>query len=292
MNIKKTYRFIFSLLQYQLPRASARFRWWFYKSTGTAKCTLREGPIVKIQSTSQLAHPLFFGYYEAAERRLMNSILQNGDVFVDVGANVGVYTLIASRRVGAKGAVYSFEPNPDVAAQLKRNLAANNCPNVTLFQIPLSSQRAICKLQMPANGFDAWSSLANPVMEEPGCLELEIESDSWDNLYLQRTLRKPTFMKIDVEGWESRVMEGARSLLTGDDAPFLMVEFCDSTAKRAGSSCAEIYGMLVEFGYKIYRFDEQAESFTESPLAAAYDYENLYGIKDLELVLRRFHGGR
>jgi hypothetical protein len=77
--------------------------------------------------------------YEA-EMRWFLAKMNEGDLFVDVGANIGVYTLHASRRVGAKGKVFAFEPTPETFSDLQQNVQSNRCLNVKCEKIALANQ--------------------------------------------------------------------------------------------------------------------------------------------------------
>jgi hypothetical protein len=140
---------------------------------------------------------------------------------------------------------------------------------------------------MAVDGMDAWNSLAQPYMGANYTTET-ITTATWDTFAPGHGLESGvTLMKIDVEGWEQAVLAGARHTLSRPDAPVLQVEFTDAAATAAGHSSADVYHMLEEFGYRLYRFEPAQRQLIHDPLRAEYPYANLFAIKDLDAVARR-----
>jgi FkbM family methyltransferase len=132
-----------------------------------------------------------------------------GDVFIDIGANRGYYTLLASRVVGATGMVLTFEPNIQTLKALANNLALNRCSNVVLFSQALSDCESISKLSIPPISHSGLSSL-RAVGEEftlaPVC--------RLDNLLSWFKLTdRVRIVKIDTEGFELQTLRGMGQLL-------------------------------------------------------------------------------
>jgi hypothetical protein len=97
-------------------------------------------------------------------------------------------------------------------------------------------------------------------------------------------------MKIDVEGWENRVLDGASAKLAASDAPLLQVEFTDAAAHSAGSSCGALYQHLLDLGYIVYRYDRAGNQLVPEGLRANYPYDNLYATKHLAAENARLGG--
>jgi hypothetical protein len=94
-------------------------------------------------------------------------------------------------------------------------------------------------------------------------------------------------MKIDVEGWESRVLAGGKEVFSRTDAPLLQVEFADESAKAAGSSCRDLYQRLENFGYRMFVYNLAKRNLIPEPVREKYPYNNLIATKDLEFVNAR-----
>lgn len=138
---------------------------------------------------------------------------------------------------------------------------------------------------------DGFNSFARPYMGEHYARETVI-TKTWDAFAgLHQLAGSVTLMKIDVEGWEFKVLSGGHDLFSREDAPVLQVEFTDGAAKAAGSSCQEIYRLLESLGYKIYKHDRVTKTLNPDPIRQEYPYLNLYAIKNLAAAQHRLSGG-
>jgi len=246
---------------------------------------LQPGLKIRLYGDSELCHLIYCRYFEAHERHFLNRFLRPGDVFVDVGANIGLFTLIAAERVSSKGQVLAFEPTAKTFGRLVDNVQLNKLPNVECFRLALSDSRGHLQLTASKNGHDAWNSLSTVALGESGEAEL-VEVVDWDQFARQRKLggRSVTMMKIDVEGWESRVLEGGKEFFASSDAPVLQVEFTDAAAEAAGSSCQLLYERLQSFGYEMFVYDADNGRLVHEGRRPKYPYLNIIAAKDPEFV--------
>jgi FkbM family methyltransferase len=250
---------------------------------------LPEGPALRLHPDSRLAEILVFEDFEVSERTLVSRFLRGGDVFVDVGANFGLFTVIAARRVGPAGHVYAFEPVAPTYSRLQENVLLNNCPNVDCIQLGLSDRSGPAQMTVSLDGFDAWNSLGRPTRGEK-LAQREIACTTWDEFCKEQQVRRPvTLMKIDVEGWESRVLRGGVDNFSGTAAPTLLLEFSDAAAHQAGTSCQELFGLTGDLGYQLFSFDNGCKLHRET-LRAEYPYVNLLALKDIDFVQERLRG--
>lgn len=152
--------------------------------------------------------PLYGGWEPAAQRLLVQH-LRPGAVAYDVGANRGVHTLLMARRVGPRGHVYTFEPVPEIFAELQDNVALNGFTNVTCLPLAVSDTSG------PAGFFRGHHSGAGHLASTGDAVgeSLTVETVTLDELVFQRSQRPPDLIKVDVEGAESRVLSGAMRIL-------------------------------------------------------------------------------
>ncbi len=150
-------------------------------------------------------HGCWLGIYELAEQRLVANTVKPGTVFLDLGANVGFYTLLASSLVQDGGKVFAFEPLPQNIRYLEKHLAINGVRNVRVFQAAVSDRPGQCR-------FEESSCRATGKIGPAG--SLVVESVSLDDLLEREVVPLPDYMKIDVVGAEFAVLSGARRLLT------------------------------------------------------------------------------
>jgi FkbM family methyltransferase len=132
-------------------------------------------------------------------------------VFVDVGAYMGFYTVYACRRARR---VLAVEPNPMALAYLKANVALNNCHNTIIVPKAASDKRGVVKLRIPKPAKRGHiPTTASIVWSFEEALEIDIETDTLDNIVDEAGLDTVDFVKIDVEGAEGLVMKGAERTL-------------------------------------------------------------------------------
>ncbi len=230
---------------------------------------------------SKLSELIFRHNFESAERQFHSHYLKAGDIYVDVGANIGLFTVIAASKVGQDGVVYAFEPADLPRNRLIKNVRLNGFGNVYVISKALSNRSRQDSIFIPLDGHDAWSSLGKPTAGQD-VIEQTVQMIKWDDFAKENAVGKVAMMKLDVEGWESKVLEGASALLSSKQAPLLQVEFTDEAAQSAGSSCQHLYEALENFGYKMYRYDAQNNKLIPDALRESYPYVNLYASKNLD----------
>lgn len=265
-------------------------RWWDRQARSREFFDVEVEPGVKLRLhfDSAIARDIYCHDHEAGERAFVRRLLRPGDVFVDVGANLGLYSIIASRCVGSEGAVFAFEPDPRTHDRLLHNLQANECRNVRPFRFALSNEDETRAMQISTAGFDAYNSFGTPVRGEGTFEETPVSCVSFDSFAKKEPLlQKARMMKVDVEGWETMVLHGAQECLSKPDAPVLLVEFNDYAAQSTGHSCADLYRWLGERGYSIFMYDSRRNDLRSHPLLDHYVYDNVIAAKDLGFVKTR-----
>jgi FkbM family methyltransferase len=262
--------------------------WSVYQAGGRPfEHSLKGNIRILLYPDDKLSEAVYKGDFELDEQFFLYRYLRAGDVFVDVGANIGLYTLVAARLVGKSGRVYAFEPTCLTYERLTRNVELNRFRNVECAQLALSDKAECLTLTTAADGFGAWSSLAHPTAGSTFSQE-EVRCTTWDNFAADHDLiGKVTSVKIDVEGWELRVINGGGEVFARPDAPDLLVEFTEVNAQAASTSCAELYHCLQQFGYSMYSINAKAKALIPEPLRDTYPYLNLLATKRLDFVRRR-----
>jgi FkbM family methyltransferase len=147
-----------------------------------------------------------------------------GDTVVDVGAHIGLYSLIAAKRVGPSGKVIAIEPDPENCNLLQRNIELNKLTNVTIFKRAAFSSSSKLKLYLPGKerGFTKLSTImANRAVTENF---LEIDATTLDHLMLMQGMTQVNWIKIDVEGAELEVLKGAIVTLSVSKDIALLIE--------------------------------------------------------------------
>jgi FkbM family methyltransferase len=215
---------------------------------------------------SDLARLIYCGGYELVERHFVNAFLRPGDIFIDAGANIGLFTIIAAATVGPTGAVHAFEPCTAAFERLRGNVCLNGFDSsVSCHRVALSSSEGMLTMAVAADGHDAWNSPGEPTVTGD-FITTDVVASTLDS-FASRSLRHRTasLMKIDVEGWETHLLAGGRDFFRPDNAPVLLVEFNSKAAQGAGSSTRQLYGALSDFGYELFTYDPETRSLAAHP---------------------------
>ncbi len=204
-------------------------------------------------------HSLWLGSYEIDNQAALAPFVTPGMTVYDVGAHAGFYTLAFSRLVGETGHVYAFEPLPENANNLLRHISLNRLCNVSVLPVSVSDRDGISGFEIaPSNSMGAISQ--NEAL-------LRIPTVSLDNLISDHGLPEPDLIKMDVEGAESSVLEGARTLL-GKKKAVWFIELHSDEQKR---QCLET---LADAGYRVFLMDGSPAS------QATRDFGEIYAVPD------------
>jgi FkbM family methyltransferase len=242
---------------------------------------------IKLYRDSRLSELIRYGDFERAERTFVERFLKPDDVFVDVGANIGLYSVLAAGLVGRGGRVISFEPCRRTYSRLVENIRRNGFQNVSCVNAALSDSSGAALLYAATQEMDAWNTLATPPSTDAVVPE-RIVTLTWDDYCKEHGLEgRVSLMKIDVEGWETSVLKGASRVLSSPSAPVLQVEFCEENAQSANASCGVLFRALIELGYELYEYRVDENRMHLVSRQEANESRNLYAVKDLDLVLAR-----
>jgi FkbM family methyltransferase len=183
--------------------------------------------------------------YEEGQWKLVRRLLPRGGTFVDVGANQGFFTILASRVAGESGHVLAFEPAPSELGKLLSNLSLNRCRNVVAKQVALGAQAGTADFFLYGGHQGSWSGLrkgAEDVKVQARMIQVPV--DTLDSYGLTRL----DMMKIDVEGGELNVLRGAAETIKRC-RPHVLCEVEPRRTKQWGYDAREILRELESTGY-------------------------------------------
>ena len=186
------------------------------------------------------------------ELRELSQFVQPGEVFIDVGANVGLYTLKAARLVGARGMVVAIEPGQISADRLEQNLALNDFANVRIVRAALAEKIGTAALYHVALGDDPQ---AFSLLTDGSTTEAEtVATTTLDTVVEALDLPRVDCLKIDVEGAEPLVLAGGRATLERWH-PTVIFEVNAPLSLKSSSGREAAWRLLETFGYRFYRLD-------------------------------------
>lgn len=191
------------------------------------------------------------GEYEPELLRFLRDSLAPGQVFIDVGGNIGLYSALAARRVGKGGRVVVFEGHPAIAAMLRENMALNRLANVEVVSAAVGAAPAKTMMKLETGNSGA-SHVSNS--NEPGNVEVDVVTI--DAALAKFGIDHVDYIKIDVEGFEEFALTGAAETIANNDAVTIQIEVDKRWLERYGSSPSRIFEILRGHGLTPHRLDD------------------------------------
>lgn len=227
---------------------------------------------------------------DAAEFAAIPRLVRPGDVAIDVGANIGVYSVLLSRLCGGAGSVWAFEPVPDTCWRLRETLALNRCANVQPVQAAVCESDGCATMNLFDPGHCVWNSLGTPEMGPDGAKTLphssvNVPSVSLDSFCDREGIDRINFLKVDVEGFELSVFKGAQALLRDHRVDYICFEISQQPLKGAGFSSKQVLAELEKWGYGVYDLDKRTGAFTGPVHDTSEELTNLFAsTKDMTIL--------
>jgi FkbM family methyltransferase len=194
---------------------------------------------------------IYFKLFDYEDSMFLLHHLKQNDLFIDIGANVGHYTLLAAGICNAE--VISFEPIPSTFSKLEKNLELNNLSQkVTIYNIGIGEEDSILN-------FTKHNDVMNSVALNHETDVIKVEVKKLDDILIDNI---PTFLKIDVEGYEYFVLKGAVNLLRSEKLKYIIIELNYSTLKF-GHTNQEIYEFLLSFNFIPIQYDVENKKNVE-----------------------------
>ena len=204
--------------------------------------------------------------YEPLETELVKKEIKKGDVVIDIGANVGYYTLIFAKLVGDEGKVYAFEPEPYNFNLLKKNIEINGYKNIILEQKGISNKNGKTILYIGAQGTGG-HSFADDGTRTPIDIEIVYLDD-----YFKDYEGKIDFIKMDIEGAEPLAIEGMSSILNKNKNLKVMSEFAPIALNKFHVKPEDFLQLLMKNNFTIYYVDNQEKKIKLAKISELLEY--------------------
>jgi FkbM family methyltransferase len=209
----------------------------------------RHGARFSFDLRDYVQRKLYCHAHQSPELAYVARACRPGDTVVDVGANVGAFTMVAARATAPGGEVHALEPVPATLRALERNRELNGFTNVRTAGLALSDGEGTLQLGVEAAGHGSGGYTSG------GALETVTVRSSTLDAFAQATLGDSPvrLLKIDVEGHEPEVLAGGGSFLRAPNRPdIVLVEVSETALADSGSSGAELTRSLTESGYELF----------------------------------------
>ncbi len=199
----------------------------------------------------------FFGAYEPHTNTVLKKYVRPGDVVIEGGSHIGTETLILSRLVGDTGHVYGFEPTTTSFHSLNENIKLNGLTNISTYELALGEKNG-------AVGFcllPPWH--CNPgrngkVVRSDEIIKTTVNQTTIDTFVQENNLTKVNFLKMDIQGGEMDLLDGAHETLSR----FHPIIFTEASPKY--NDLPKLYEKLKSYGYAIYRIKGDKKTVVNS----------------------------
>ena len=247
---------------------------WFYQITSKSEFILISSPQYKIFLNP--SDPRFFQVVHElncmdTDVFVLKNLLNKGDTFIDIGANHGSFSIVASNIIGPDGCLVVVEPQPKLASLIKKSLASNSKCKYQVHQIAVGNTEGVINLLIP-NDTSGSAGVFQAHSGRHQYQTVNVDVKRFDDFIDWRNLCGNIVLKLDIEGSEYAFLCGAKKFIA-NKKPKLLMEVNPETLKAAGKSRAELFDLLINYGYIKY-------SYIESP----FDY---FPIENLDLSIFR-----
>lgn len=257
-------RAVFRFLKWQLNSVLNPYS-IIYDFTERAKLIVRKG-------MTGATGNLYCGLHEYNDMLFLLHFLRKEDCFVDIGANIGSYTVLAAAHVGAQ--TISFEPAPSTYSHLTRNVSVNQInEKVKAYNMALGASVGMINF---TTTLDTINHVATK--DDKECLEVIV--DTLDNML---SFQVPQLIKIDVEGFETEVINGASETLSNEKLKAIIIEL-NGSGSRYGYSENAIHEKLLSHGFKPFNYNPDNRVLVE---AGNLGTHNTIYVRDLPHVEER-----
>lgn len=251
-------------------------RWWIY--TRLKKPLMMKwlnGLHMRIYPSNEVYRSLFVrGVYDPNLLVAVTSLLKEGDVLVDVGANMGMFSLLAAKHVGEQGRVLAVEPSSRDFERLVENVKLNNLEHIiTTTRCSISDKAGKVQIAIAAEERSGLNTIGREFSSK-GVEKISIEdvdSQTIDQLVLSENLHRLDVLKLDVEGSEVLALKGAY-LTIKTFRPAIILGSNENTLEACGSNISELANIINDINYKAYRIVEDLNNFC---LEEVHDIQNI-----------------
>jgi FkbM family methyltransferase len=255
------------------------------------KTSLPDGSIMMVDIGEHVQRQIyFFGAYELSTVSLFRRLAKPGMTVIDVGANVGQYTLLAAAAVGTTGTVHAFEPDAQNVERLRENLAANGFSSVKVNVLALADEAGELTLYSAHNDNAGEHSLFKFDPHMVGHVIPALPLDDYLRTAQLGSSGSVDLIKIDVQGAEAKVLKGSVETLK-KHRPLIICEFEERWLQGMGTSTVELKTWLSDLGYSAYQFE--ANRLKAVPGTEVHSFANLLLIHESkkEAVASEFQFG-
>jgi FkbM family methyltransferase len=211
-------------------------------------------------------------YYDKQNQFVLKQLLKPGDVFVDIGANFGIHTLLAARIVGSSGQIYAFEPQTKLAEIIRAQAVLNNMRHVIVHNLGVGDQQAELLLRNPLTAHTGTATLRAVAEDAIGVERVRVVRA--DDVLTNIPTTARVVIKVDVEGFEYKALKGLQKVLSLDNVAIL-VEVTNDWLTEMGQSAIALYQLLEAMGFQTFSIVKSSpNTFNFQPATEIPEYQH------------------
>jgi FkbM family methyltransferase len=236
-----------------------RFYYWTFKSVFYKRLSQKKekkfvyktkhGFLLDTDLNKIVDQRYYIGEFEADTLSFFESLVQPNMVILDIGANIGIFSLVASKALKNTGQIYAFEPADEPHERAGKNIHINNFNNISLIKKGISDKAGFIEFNICED--DAYNSIGDAPMDKI-VKKVKIDVTSIDEFCKEKNIMKVDLIKIDTEGAEFLAIQGGKKLLSSEDAPVIFSEFNTVAYKGFDYKLNEFEDALKSLGYKVF----------------------------------------
>lgn len=201
------------------------------------------------------------GTYERGTLQIIDKCLKKGDIFLDIGSNIGLMSLFASKKVKNEGTIFSFEPLPGTFRMLEENIKLNKAQNISAYKFAIGNKTATEKIYTSDLNRGSASLIKPDISDNQN--SFTTKTISLDDFVVNSGIDIVKMIKIDVEGWELNVLKGASATLKKDPSPILCIEYSSLHALKDGNLIDIYYFIKNLKKYRIFKLKNGKETYSQ-----------------------------
>jgi len=203
--------------------------------------------LVKVNLDEWIQQQIFFlGVYEKKETLFWRNLIKPCYTVIDIGANIGYYSLMASVRVGLKGRIYAFEPVAKIYNRLVENIYLNKITNIFPYRLALFNEKTEIDIYLGKES--NWGMSSIKLHSEYSGIKEKVRTETLDDFVRENKIKRIDLIKIDAEGSEPFIIEGMTSILK-KYKPMILTEINDEKLHSVSYNKKKLYDLMYKYDY-------------------------------------------
>jgi len=203
----------------------------------------------RLDLTDDLQRQIYFNLHEEYELETISKLIPRGGLCVDVGANVGFYTLHFARCVGKNGTVHAFEPDPLNFVKLHENVKLNDFEaQIILHDCAITNKTGTATFYQSKRSHSGWGSLVE--FKDIAVAQVDVHATTLDDFLASKGIGNVDLLKVDVEAGEFELLEGAARSLRNHIFRYIFIEYFGARLAEHGKTFADFWDIFHSYGYK------------------------------------------